>query len=76
MTTETSIEERQVAMFGVTSADMQTFVERNVGPLKLFATPKDAAFSILSDAQEEMAMGMTERARKSINRAKWLIDQS
>lgn len=32
-----------------------------------------AAMSVLSDAQEELARGMDERARQSINRAKFLI---
>ena len=31
------------------------------------------AISQLSDAQEEMSMGMYQAARQSINRAKWII---
>jgi hypothetical protein len=35
--------------------------------------PAMCAMSLMSDAQEEMAMGMTESARQTINRAKWVI---
>jgi hypothetical protein len=31
------------------------------------------AMSMLSDAQEEIERGMQERARQTVNRAKWVI---
>jgi len=70
------LEARQTDMYGATEAVLQEFLEAHVGKGKTFTTKKRAAFSILSDAQEEIAMGRGERARQSINRAKWLLEAS
>lgn len=70
--------QREREMFGCTEHDLETFVRRYVGNTALplgFKSCKDAAKSILSDAQEEIAMGNGEHARKAINRAKWLLDR-
>jgi hypothetical protein len=37
--------------------------------------PAMCAMSLMSDAQEEMEHGMVETARKTINRAKWIIGE-
>lgn len=69
--------QKEREMFGCTEHDLKTFCKRYVGNkvLTLFKTHKDAAKSILSDAQKEMARGGIEDAQKAINRAKWLLDQ-
>jgi hypothetical protein len=75
-TTKTTPADRERAMFGCTLADLNAFVAKYVGgDANLFADRKAAALSLLSDAQEEMAMGLTDRARQTINRAKWLINE-
>ncbi len=67
-------EARERAMFGCLVSDLRSFVAKYVGPESVhFTTRERAAVSLLSDAQEEMAMGMPERARQTINRAKWLL---
>jgi len=64
-------EQMQIAMYGCTIADMRAEIEDSItAKLSGYAM---VAMSILSDAQEEMERGMTERARQSINRAKWVI---
>lgn len=70
-----AVQSRQTAMFGCTKAALQEFVADQVGEGKTFATRVKAAFSLLSDAQEELEMGLVEQARRTINRAKWLIDE-
>jgi hypothetical protein len=62
---------RQENMFGCTEAAMKEMYERTTtfrydGPSKL-------AVSLMSDAQEEISMGMIEEARQTLNRAKWLL---
>lgn len=64
-------EERQCAMYGCTVAAM----EREIGgslTMKL-SGPAMCAMSLMSDAQEEIAHGQPERARQTLNRAKWTI---
>lgn len=69
--------QKEREMFGCTEHDLKTFMRRQVevGGLLGFKSCKDAAKYLLSDAQEEMARGDIEGARKTINRAKWLLDQ-
>jgi hypothetical protein len=61
--------------FGCLLWDLETFVNTRIGLNQIFPSREAAAVSLLSDAQEELAMGMKDRARKTINRAKWLIIQ-
>lgn len=63
--------EREIAMYGCTVDQLRESVERNI--TFKFSGPAMCAMSMMSDAQEEMAYGMTENARKTINRAKWII---
>jgi hypothetical protein len=65
--------QRKLQMFG---CDLDAFVESVDTSLTLKACgPSMVIISILSDAQEEIAMGDTERARQTINRAKFLVDR-
>ena len=67
--TQAEREARQVRMYGVTVAEMrEQFLEA-----QRMGGPKMLAVSQLSDAQEEISLGLQEQARQTINRAKWLI---
>ncbi len=58
-------------MYGATIKDME---EQIGGSLTMkLSGPAMCAMSLLSDAQEEIAHGQPEAARKTINRAKWTI---
>lgn len=68
MATATTREQR---MFGVTVAEVDTEIAKA-------DSPKSFAMSVLSDAQEEMALGGAEhieRARQLINCAKYAISK-
>ena len=62
--------DRELAMYGCTESDLRASVERSI----TFKTsgPAMVAASWMSDAQEEIAMGMTHTAQKPLNRAKWV----
>lgn len=65
--------EREISMFGCEIADFKESIEdsftfRVSGPAMI-------AMSLMSDAQEEMAHGMVENARQTINRAKWILSE-
>tara|TARA_R110000744_G_scaffold302282_1_gene411291 strand:+ start:286 stop:555 length:270 start_codon:yes stop_codon:yes gene_type:complete len=62
-------EAAQVQMFGATFAEMDEMREDSMGDAKMLA------MSILSDAQESMARGGTETARRWINKAKYVISK-
>lgn len=70
---------RQVLMFGVPEADLVAVrndrMELDGACFGRAGVDARAAQSILSDAQELMAMGRTEEARTAINRAKWFLEQ-
>ena len=55
--------------YGCSEAELATAVE----DATKIQSRQMTAMSMLSDAQEEIAMGMQERARQTINRAKWVI---
>jgi hypothetical protein len=62
---------REENMYGCTVAAMKEMYESSLtmrlsGPVMMVA-------SLMSDAQEEMAHGMVEEARKTLNRAKWVL---
>ena len=61
------------ATYGMPVASLEQYFGRHVGPGKRWATRKDAAVSVLSDAQECLAAGMPGHTRKMLNRAKWLL---
>ena len=64
-------DEQQIKMYGCTVADMRATVEESLD--LRFGGGAMVAMSMLSDAQEEVARGMQEHARQTINRAKWVI---
>lgn len=66
---------REFNIFGCMVEDLRAFAVKYVGEGKLFATKEQALTSILSDAQEEIAAGQVETARKTLNRVKWLINE-
>ena len=70
-------------MFGMTEADMAEDLRRRVKweaawGMRRAGESADAArevvaFSMLSDAQELVAMGRAEEARKALNHVKWIL---
>lgn len=60
-------QETQLAMFGCTYEQLDVMMAHALGPLEMFA------MSILSDAQEELAMGNTNVSRQYMNRAKYVM---
>ena len=67
----TDVEKRQVSMFGCTTAQMREAVEESLS--FRFSGPAMYAMSLMSDAQEEIARGLEEDARQTLNRAKWIV---
>ena len=67
----TDAEKRQVRMFGCTTAQMREAVEESLS--FRFSGPAMYAMSLMSDAQEEIARGLEEDARQTLNRAKWIV---
>ncbi len=63
--------DREIAMYGLTEADLRASVEQSI----TFKTsgPAMVVASWMSDAQEEIAHGMSESARKTLNRAKFVL---
>lgn len=64
-------EARETRMYGCTVADMKEIIGTSI--TMKFSGPAMCAMSLMSDAQEEMAHGMVENARQTINRAKWVL---
>lgn len=67
--TETDMSEREIQMFGCTKAEI------DAQDAQAFGHPMMRVMSLLSNAQEEMYMGLNERARQSLNMAKYLISK-
>ena len=67
----TDAEKRQVGMFGCTTEQMREAVEESLS--FRFSGPAMYAMSLMSDAQEEIARGLDEDARQTLNRAKWIV---
>lgn len=57
--------------YGCTLADL----ERLKDDVLVKMDPLMTAMGMASDAQEELARGMFERARQTLNRQKWLLAQ-
>lgn len=62
---------RETQMFGCAVAELKSNIESSI-TFKV-SGPVMCAMSMMSDAQEEMAHGMHERARQTINCAKWIL---
>jgi len=67
----TDVEKRQVRMFGCTEQQMREAVEESF--TFRFSGPAMMAMSLMSDAQEEIVRDMSEDARQTLNRAKWIL---
>jgi len=65
----------ELDMFNCSINDLQAFCTRYIGEGKLYATPELAAVSLMSDAQEDVVYLRLDMARKTLNRAKWLLAQ-
>jgi hypothetical protein len=63
--------EREIKMYGCTEARLRESVESSV--TFKFSGPAMIVAGMMSDAQEEIAHGMDEAARKTLNRAKFVL---
>ena len=63
--------QREISMYGCTEADLRESVESSI--TFKFSGPAMIVASMMSDAQEEIAHGMEEAARKTLNRAKFVL---
>jgi len=62
---------QQTRVYGCTLDDLKQSIESSLD--FKFMGAYACAISMMSDAQEEIEHGMRERARQTINRAKWVI---
>ena len=65
--------DRDRAMYGCAIGDFKESLEDSF-TFKV-SGPAMCAMSLMSDAQEEMAHGMVENARQTLNRAKWILSE-
>jgi len=65
------IEKKQMDMYGCLSKDLEDMIAEEIMPL--MGGHYMLAMSILSDAQECIAIGRNNRARQYINRAKYVM---
>jgi len=63
--------DRERSMYGCEISKFQESIESSI--TFKFSGPTMVVMSLLSDAQEESTFGMTETARQTINRAKWVL---
>lgn len=61
--------EQQVGCFGCTLEEVDSIVK---GAL---SSPSMLVMGMMSDAQEEIARGMSEEARQTLNRAKYIVSE-
>jgi hypothetical protein len=66
---ETEMSEQEIKMFGCTKAEI------DAQDAKALGHPMMRVMSLMSNAQEEMYMGLNERARQSLNMAKYLVSK-
>ncbi len=64
-------EEQQIKMYGCTLDELQAGVESPIADM--LGGQWMTVASMMSDAQELMAMGQNESARQILNRGKWVI---
>jgi hypothetical protein len=65
--------DRELGMYGCVITDFKESLEDSF--TFRVSGPAMCAMSLMSDAQEEMAYGMVENARQTINRAKWILSE-
>ena len=63
--------EREIGMYGITEDALRQSVESSFS--FKYSGPAMVVASWMSDAQEEIAHGMDESARKTLNRAKFVL---
>lgn len=63
--------EREIACYGCSVERLREIVEENL-TFKLTG-PGMLVMGMMSDAQEEISRGMTETARQTLNRAKYVL---
>tara|TARA_S200002703_G_C3737580_1_gene226769 strand:+ start:209 stop:505 length:297 start_codon:yes stop_codon:yes gene_type:complete len=68
---QTETDKRYMSMYGCTQADLDDMIADEVHPM--MGGHYMLAMSILSDAQECIAIGLEDRARRYINRAKYVM---
>ena len=66
-------QDRERSMYGCSMTDFKESLEDSF-TFKV-SGPAMCAMSLMSDAQEEMAHGMVETARQTLNRAKWVLSE-
>jgi hypothetical protein len=66
-------QDRERSMYGCSMADFKESLEDSF--TFRVSGPAMCAMSLMSDAQEEMAHGMVENARQTLNRAKWILSE-
>ena len=66
-------EQQQMNMFGCLLSDLDADIQECKDDLVYSLT--GFAMSVLSDAQEQMAMGLYDKSRQYINIAKYIIKQ-
>ena len=67
----TEQQKQEVRMYGCTEANLRESVENSI-TFKL-SGPAMIVAGMMSDAQEEIAHGMDESARQTLNRAKFVL---
>ena len=65
--------DRELGMYGCSIVDFKESLEDSF--TFRVSGPAMCAMSLMSDAQEEMAYGMVENARQTLNRAKWILSE-
>lgn len=68
-----TMEERQMSMYGCLSFELDEAIDDAAMPY-MGGLPM-MVMSMLSDAQELIAMGASDRARQNINRAKYVLKE-
>ena len=68
---KTAAETREIKCYGFTLERMREIFEGSL-TFRLFG-PEELVMSLMSDAQEEIALGSSEKARQTLNQAKWIL---
>jgi Holliday junction resolvasome RuvABC DNA-binding subunit len=68
---KTAAETREIKCYGFTLERMREIFEESL-TFRLYG-PGMMAMSLMSDAQEEIALGLSEKARQTLNQAKWVV---
>lgn len=72
MNTEQERIQFQIQCFGMTQDQLDKYIEAGLD----YTDRISMSISLMSDAQEEIAMGLHEKARQTLNRAKYIAMRS